>query len=105
MVHYENMTIDTDSSLYKIYTYFWDNPDSKVIPNEIMPVHHAIYYTYINVKNLRDGTDWHELTLEELEKMFDEEFPNWEEDWEELPDEAYAQLGINIPIRKNNDED
>ena len=95
--------LDTSSALYKIYKYFWENPYSKVIPDEIMPVHHAVYYTYINVKNLRDGTDWPPLTLKELEEMLDEEFPGWKTSWEELPDEAYAKLGLEIPIRNYKD--
>ena len=92
--------LDPSSALYQIYRYFWEFPNSKVIPNEIMPVHHAVHYVYTIVKDLRDGTDWPELTLQELAEIIDEEFPGWETNWEELSDEDYEKLGISVPVRK-----
>jgi hypothetical protein len=105
MVYNYDEPLDTSSALYQIYKYFWNFPHSRVIPNEIMPVHHAIYYTFTNVKSLRDGTDWPELTLSELEEMFHEEFPGWEKNWSELPDEAYAKLGLEVPVREYLEQD
>lgn len=103
MITYQDMPVDPNSALYKIYTYFWEFPEAKIIPNEIMPSHHVVYYTYINVKGLREGTDWPPLTLKELEEMLEEEFPNWEQEWEELSDEDYIKLGINIPLKRKAD--
>lgn len=100
MSTYNEGPLDPNSSLYKIYRYFWEHPNARIIPEEIMPVHHAVHYTFATVKNLRDGTDWPPLTLEELRQIMDEEFPNWEDNWEELSEEDYKKLGIPVPKRK-----
>ena len=83
-----------------MYRYLWAHPYDVVIPDDCMPLDHQVYYIFEQVKNLRDGTDYPKLTLEELQDLMNEEQPGWRDNKGELPDWFLEKHGLDKPIMK-----
>ena len=96
-------TPDVNSALNRLYKYFWEYPNATVIPNEILPEWHQVYYIFNTVKHLREGTEHPPLTIAELVTIMDDEFPNWREQDEDLPDSFYERHGIDARRIKRTD--
>ena len=93
-------TPDPTSRLSKVYKYLWKYPDSTTLPDDCMPFDSQVQYIFEQVKHLRDGTDFKEITVEELQDIMNEEQPGWRENKEGLPDWFLEKHGIQRPIMR-----